>query len=310
MIEAIALGVIQGLTEFLPVSSSGHLAIAGHLFGKALHQGDVPLAFDVLLHFASVVAILTALRRDVWSLLTTRRRLIVPLVAGTIPSAAAGLLLEEYFESAKHAMAAVGGALMCTGLVLALCERIGKRSRDLASVSLGDALVIGCAQAAALVPGISRSGMTIGGGLFRGLTREAGVRFSFLLAIPVIIGASAAKVPDMGEMATDGGTAPLIAGAVASLGASLLAIKALLRLVRRTSPAVFAYYCVPLGMAVFVLSAPQKFATWLAALGLGQAPAAVGGWSVAVIIIAAVAGVAFLGLLRKGRPDSPCGNTD
>jgi len=315
VIQAIVLGIIQGLTEFLPISSSGHLAIAGRLFGELLHQGEVPLAFDVLLHFASVVAILIVLRRDVFSLLTTRRRLIPLLVVGTIPAAVAGLLLEEYFDSARHSMAAVGAALVCTGFVLALCERIGRRSRDLASVGLRDALIIGCAQAAALVPGISRSGMTIGGGLFRGFTREACVRFSFLLAIPVIIGASATKIPDMAKMATDRGALPLIVGAAASLGASILAIKALLRLVRRTSLAVFAYYCVPLGMVVFVLSAPQTFATWLTALGLAHTPAAAGGYVLAVIIIAAVAGVVFLGLLRKrrasrGAADSPDRNND
>jgi len=304
VIQAIVLGIIQGLTEFLPISSSGHLAIAGHLFGRLLPEGDAPLAFDVLLHFASVVAIVAVLRRDIWSLFTTKRRLILPLAVGTIPAGIAGLLLEGYFESAKHAMAAVGAALMFTGFVLALCERMGRRSQELASVGLADALIIGCAQAVALAPGVSRSGMTIGGGLLRGLTRRACVRFSFLLAIPAILGASVVKMQEMAEIADNGGALPLAAGVAASLAASILAIKALLRLVRRRSLAVFAYYCVPLGAVVFVLAAPGKFAAWLAALGLPGTAAGAGGYALAILIAAASAAVVFFGLLRKKRPSA------
>lgn len=307
--QAIVLGVIQGLTEFLPVSSSGHLAIGNKLFATLL-EGDVPLAFDVLVHFASLVAILAVLRHDVWSLLTTRRRLILPLCVGTVPAAILGYCFDDYFEAARNSMIVVGASLMVTGFVLALSERIGRRARGLDSLRLTDALVIGSAQAAALVPGISRSGMTIGGGLFRGMTREACVRFSFLLAIPVILGAAVLKASDMLEMAHESGALPLVAGALASLAASVVAIKLLLGLVRRRSLAVFAYYCVPVGMAAFLVSAPQAVAGRLAALGLGRTPAVAVGYLAAVVVIAAAAYIVFFRLLKRKHPAEAAEETD
>jgi undecaprenyl-diphosphatase len=306
--QAIVLGAVQGLTEFLPISSSGHLAIGNYLFGKTLLGSNVPLAFDVLVHFASVVAIVAVLRRDVWSLLTTRRRLILPLCVGTVPAGFLGYFLHEYFETARSSMVLVGASLMFTGFVLALCERIGRRARKLDTLRLVDALAIGSAQALALVPGISRSGMTIGGGLLRGMTREACVRFSFLLAIPVIVGASVLEARGMIEMAHHGSTPALIAGAAASLAASVGAIKLLLGLIRRRSLALFAYYCVPVGMTAFVLSAPQVFAGWLEALGLGRTPALAGGYVVAIIVVAAAAYIVFV-RLRTNKPRAQAAKT-
>ena len=296
--QAIVLGVIQGLTEFLPISSSGHLAIGNHLLGKVLLEGDAPPAFDVLVHFASVVAILAVLRHDVWSVLTTRRRLILPLGVGTVPAAILGYCFGDYFGAARNSMIVVGASLMFTGFALALSERLGRRARALESLRLVDALAIGSAQAVALVPGISRSGMTIGGGLLRGMTREACVRFSFLLAIPVILGASVLKAPEIAEI----DALPVIAGALASLAASVVAIKLLLGLVRRRSLAVFAYYCVPVGMAAFVLSAPQAVAARLAALGLGRTPAVAVGYLAGVVVIAAAAYIVFFRLLKRKHP--------
>ena len=300
LIQAIVLGIIQGLTEFLPVSSSGHLAIAEHLFGSFLSQEKVPLAFDVLLHFASAMAILLVLRKDVLSLLTTRRRLIPLLAIASIPAAVAGLLLEEHFEAARHSMPAVGGALVFTGLVLALCERIGRREREIEKTRAVDATTVGLAQVLALMPGVSRSGMTISGGLMRGMTREACVRFSFLLAIPVIVGAAVLHVPKMRDMAGQGNAAALAIGAAASFAASVAAITFLLALVRRTSLAVFSYYCVPLGMIVVIASAPGPLARWLTStLGLNAAPAGIIGYALVIAAAAGVAAIVFVGILRR-----------
>jgi undecaprenyl-diphosphatase len=192
----------------------------------------------------------------------------------------------------------VGGALMFTGLVLALCERIGSKTRGLSGVKMTDALAVGVAQAAALVPGISRSGMTISGGLLRGVTREACVRFSFLLAIPVILGASAMKVFDMMDMARAGGAPALAAGAAASLVASVFAIKVLIKLVRRTSLAVFSYYCVPAGAVVFITSAPVHITGWLQSAGFSSALATFAGYAAAIVVIAATVRVVFFSLLK------------
>jgi len=300
VIEAIVLGAVQGITEFLPISSSGHLAIADHLFGAFFSQERVPLAFDVLLHFASVLAILLVLRHDVWLLLTSRRRLLPLLVIGTIPAAVAGLLLEDYFDAAKQCMPAVGGALMFTGLVLALSERIGRRTRRLEATRARDAAAVGLAQVLALMPGVSRSGMTIGGGLLCGMTRDACVRFSFLLAIPVILGASALKLPEMFELGDEGEAAAMIAGAAASLAASIAAIQVLLALVRRASLAVFSYYCVPVGMIVVIASAPHPLAGWLSsAIGMGDTAAVIVSYAVVIAAAACIAAIVFVGILRR-----------
>jgi len=292
VLEAIVLGIIQGLTEFLPISSSGHLAIVNWIFGSIPDPDDF-LTFNVLLHFASVAAILIALRREVFSLLTSRRHLIIPLIVGTIPAGVAGLVFKQYLSNLQYSMSAVGGALIFTGVMLAVSERLSRRTRSLSGVGAFDALAIGAAQAVALVPGVSRSGMTISGGLFRGLTREDCVRFSFLLAIPAILGATAVEargligesppavqqdeiepsVPhsestpaDPAQASTDAlhsaadaqtkslSVLPLITGGLTSFLFSLAAIKLLLGVVRKHSIAVFSYYCVPAGLLVVVLS--------------------------------------------------------
>ena len=292
VLEAIVLGIIQGITEFLPISSSGHLAIGNWLFGSIPDPNDF-LAFNVLLHFASVAAILIALRREAFSLLTTRRRLIVPLIIGTIPAGLAGLIFRGYLSNLQYSMPAVGGALMFTGIMLALSERLSRRTRELSGVGALDALAIGAVQAVALLPGVSRSGMTISGGLFRGLNREDCVRFSFLLAIPAILGATAVEAhglfaepepavrqneielsshdvspvanpensaADQEPSAANSETKPLgvwpqVLGGLSSFVFSLAAIKLLLGVVRKHSIAVFSYYCVPLGAIILLLSA-------------------------------------------------------
>jgi len=309
--EGIILGIIQGLTEFLPISSSGHLAVAEKLLGR-LHGGaqwEVPLAFDVLLHFASLAAVVIVLWGDLWSLLTTRRRLMLPLIVGTIPAGLAGVLLGHHLENAKKDMLVVGCCFMVTGIVLALGERLARgrgAGRNLTGIGMPDAVIVGLAQAVALLPGVSRSGSTISAGRMRGVNREDCVRFSFLLAVPVIAGAGVLEAPKMLEMAGGVGAAPLAAGAVAGLIASIVAIKLLLKIVRRISVGVFSYYCLPLGMLLFALNAPAPVSRALSgALSITAASARIIAYVLIAAFIAAVIRFVFFGLLRGERSARP-----
>ncbi|HUW31498.1 MAG TPA: undecaprenyl-diphosphate phosphatase [Planctomycetota bacterium] len=304
ILEAILLGIIQGLTEFLPISSSGHLAVVERLLGQ-----DVPLAFDVLLHFASLAAVVIVLWGDLWSLLTTRRRLILPLIIGTIPAGLAGVLLGDRLENAKHDMLVVGCCFIVTGVALAVGERLARSrtaARSLTGIGLVDALIVGLAQAVALLPGVSRSGMTISAGRMRGVSREDCVRFSFLLAVPVIAGAGVLEAPKMLKMAGGVGAASLAAGAVAGLAASILAIKLLLGIVRRASVGVFSYYCLPLGMLLFVINAPAPVSRVISsALSITAASARIVAYILIAAFVAAVIRFVFFGLLRGERSARP-----
>jgi len=304
ILEAILLGIIQGLTEFLPISSSGHLAVAERLLGR-----DVPLAFDVLLHFASLAAVVIVLWGDLWSLLTTRRRLILPLIIGTIPAGLAGVLLGDRLENAKHDMLVVGCCFIVTGVALAVGERLARSrtaARSLTGIGLVDALIVGLAQAVALLPGVSRSGMTISAVRMRGVSREDCVRFSFLLAVPVIAGAGVLEAPKMLKMAGGVGAVPLAAGAVAGLAASILAIKLLLKIVRRVSLGVFSYYCLPLGMLLFVINAPAPVSRVISsALSITAASARIVAYILIAAFVAAVIRFVFFGLLRGERSARP-----
>jgi len=304
ILEAILLGIIQGLTEFLPISSSGHLAVVERLLGQ-----DVPLAFDVLLHFASLAAVVIVLWGDLWSLLTMRRRLILPLIIGTIPAGLAGVLLGDRLENAKHDMLVVGCCFIVTGVALAVGERLARSrtaARSLTGIGLVDALIVGLAQAVALLPGVSRSGMTISAGRMRGVSREDCVRFSFLLAVPVIAGAGVLEAPKMLKMAGGVGAASLAAGAVAGLAASILAIKLLLGIVRRASVGVFSYYCLPLGMLLFVINAPAPVSRVISsALSITAASARIVAYILIAAFVAAVIRFVFFGLLRGERSARP-----
>ena len=273
--QAVGLGLLQGLTEFLPVSSSGHLVLA-----RALFQIEgAAVTFEVLLHLASLVAILIYFRREILSVFTTRRRLIVPLVVGTIPAAVVGVLLRHQIETMFDKPLMVGVALLFTATVLLLSERLATDERSLDQVKWEDGLWIGMAQAIALLPGVSRSGMTVGGGLASGLERRAAVAFAFLLGAIAIAGAGVLKAKDMVKEARMGeGRAAVVesppataetgagqgqpstahgqmrgamaAGFVAALVASLAALALLVHIVRRKCLIWFAIYCYAVGGCV------------------------------------------------------------
>ena len=273
IIEAIVVGIVQGLTEFIPVSSSAHLNLAPWILGFEQSRVVGTLAFDVFLHLGSLVALLTYFARD-WIRLITAwfasvrerriggdpdRRLVWLLIAATIPAALIGLVFEDLIEVTFHgesdaARLAMAGFLTVGGLGLWLADRFGGRRRSIEGVTLPVALTIGLSQALALMPGISRSGATITAGLALGLDRESAARFAFLLATPITLGAGLYGSRRLfAEQLTMNEWLSIAAGFIASLVASLLAIGFLLAWLRRRSVAVFAVYRFLFAVVIVVL---------------------------------------------------------
>lgn len=261
LFQALVLGVLQGLTEFLPVSSSGHLVIAQHFFG--ISEGV--LAFNVAVHLGTLLAVLVALRDDVMLVLAglrpgsdsqarSGRRLIWLLIIGTIPAGVVGLLLGDVITGFFSSIAVTGAMLLVTGTLLFASEKARPEGRRLRSLRNSDALVIGCAQALAVMPGLSRSGTTISAGLARGVVGEDAARFSFLLAIPVILGAAVLELPATLRAGT-GPALPVIAvGMVTSAITGYLAIAILRRFIRQGRLRVFAYYTWTVGALVLLMA--------------------------------------------------------
>jgi len=262
LFEAIVLGLVQGLTEFLPVSSSAHLALAPWLLGWE----DPGLAFDVALHLGTLVAVAwyfrsdwIALSRAALALLRTRRietvaeRRVLLLVAATIPAGIGGVLLKDYAETVFRHPAVMAGTLVGLGLILWYVDRVASQARMLDQLTARDAWLIGLAQVCALVPGVSRSGSTMTAARALGLERGAAARFSFLMSFPIIGAAVALKLPEV--MRDSGAIGPLAAGIAAAAISSWLAITVLLRFVSRHSFGVFAVYRIILGLVVFALLA-------------------------------------------------------
>jgi undecaprenyl-diphosphatase len=263
-IQATTLGVVQGLTEFVPVSSSAHLVIVPFLL-----RWPVPdLAFDVAVHLGTALAVVVYFAADLGSILASgtrvvirrtregdgeRARLIPLLAVGTVPAAVAGLLGEGLFEDLftntedvdRIGALIVGLFLLGTAGLLLAGERVlsgrGGRGRGIEGVRLRDALVVGLFQAVAIAPGISRSGATIVAGLFMGLQRESSARFSFLLSLPAILGAAIVSLPDIPPGADPG---PMIVGGAAAAVSGFAAIAFLLRYLRTRTLRPFAAYCV------------------------------------------------------------------
>ncbi|HEV3475463.1 MAG TPA: undecaprenyl-diphosphate phosphatase [Actinomycetota bacterium] len=266
MVRALVLGAVQGLTEFVPVSSSAHLVLVPFLL-----RWPIPdLTFDVAVHIGTALALVVYFARDLAAIVAgavrsatgrggaddrSKGRLLVLLAIGTIPAAIAGVLLEATFEdlfTGRESVDDVGapvtaGFLVVTAILLwaaeAVSARRGTEGRGLAQVNALDALLIGALQAAAIAPGISRSGATISAGMFRGLTREAAARFSFLLSLPAIVGAAVVALPDLPPGADLG---PLMAGAAAAAVFGFAAVAFLLRYLRTRTMRPFAAYCVAL----------------------------------------------------------------
>ena len=261
-LHALVLGIIQGLTEFLPVSSSAHLSLIPWMFGWE----DPGLAFDVALHVGTLVAVLwffrvewKALLMAMIAIVTTRRvdtlekRRVVYLVIATIPGGLAGLALGKYAENVFRAPALTATALIVMGTLLWTVDRTAPQNRPLESVSWKDALLIGCAQAFAIIPGVSRSGATITAGRGLALDRQAAAVFSFLMSMPITAAAAMKEVPKALHESAD--VLPLVIGMLAALVSGWFAIAILMRYVSRRSYGVFAAYRWALGLLVFALLA-------------------------------------------------------
>jgi undecaprenyl-diphosphatase len=267
LVQAIVLGIVQGLTEFLPVSSSGHLIVVPALLNW--HDPFIEsLAFSVMLHVATLAALLIYFARD-WARLIPAglaalrdrsfkadpdRRLAWLLAATTVPAVIVGVLLNDLIETAFREPRLVAMTLVIGAAILWLADRMGSRTRTIDQLSFGSALGIGAAQALALIPGVSRSGISISAGLFAGLDREAAARFAFLMATPITAGAGIWEARKIlaGEAGVDLPLVPLLAGMLASLVAGLLAITVLLRYLRSHGVGVFVAYRLVLAAVVVV----------------------------------------------------------
>lgn len=269
--HAVLLGIVQGLTEFLPISSTAHLWITQWLLG--IRDAEISLPFDLVLHLGTALALIVATWRlligiagEALRLVTGRpaenetdRALVVPIIVGTIPGVLAGLFLLKRFESLRT-LVSIGVAMLVASAYFVLSERTGEArrgsERDLSRINLGDALLVGIAQAAAgLFPGLSRSGATIATGRLRGLKREEATRFSFLLALPIILGAGAKALLDLRkDHAPAIGAAPLVAGFLASAVVGYLAVEFLLRYLKTHTLKPFAIYLAVLGAGLLVAS--------------------------------------------------------
>lgn len=281
ILEAIILGILQGLTEFIPVSSSAHLIVVPWFFGWTDLVVN-SLAFDVALHLGTLVAVLwffsadwlRLIRAGIASLRERKigadpdRRLAWLLVIGCVPGGIAGVLAESQVEALFHqpdrshqpiAMIGIAVMLAVAGAALLLADRLARHQRGLGDLGLKDALIIGCAQALALFPGVSRSGATITAGLALGLARPAAARFSFLLSAPIVAGAGLKSLWDVVQELQAGTmtTASLIffpIGFVAAAITGYFCIKFLLQYLQQHSTAVFAYYRWALAVLIVVVA--------------------------------------------------------
>lgn len=249
-LQVIVLAIVQGLTEFLPISSSGHLILVPTIFGWA----DQGMAFDVAMHFGSLTAVLIYFRADIAMLLrgTTQvlradivsieSRLALAIALGTIPAAVVGLLLGDWIADNLRSPAVIAGTLSGYAVLMLVFDRIGNKTRILKDLRIRDALLIGLAQALALVPGTSRSGITITAGLALGFSRTEAARFSFLLAVPVILLATAYELYLLSGSAATVAWGQLAMGATVAAIVAYLSIEFFMRFVTKVGLLPFALY--------------------------------------------------------------------
>lgn len=264
--EACLLGVVQGLTEFLPVSSDGHLAVVQHMLTPM--PAEEKLAVDVALHLGTLVALLIYFRADLiemanalvgWPARAYMRTWIWLIALGTVPAALAGLTLKRHIAATLDSLPVIGVCFLITGALLFLASAVRGANRTEEALGVRDALVVGCFQAIALLPGVSRSGSTISGALFRRTRPDVAARFSFLLGIPAVAGAIALEAKDVFALGPKFAV-PLAAGVLTAGLTGFAAIAIFLRVVQGGKLHYFAYYCWALGVAVLVVA--LGFGVW------------------------------------------------
>ena len=270
--DAILLGIIQGLAEFLPISSSGHLSVFQNFFGMTQEAAD-NLFFDVLLHLGTLAAVFVAYWGEIKAIVLEgltmvglrklprgqkpdrlSRRMILFIIAATLPLLVV-LPVKDVVDGLYSNTIFIGCAFLVTGTLLFLSDRMTRGNKDLKSATIIDALLVGCAQAVAVVPGLSRSGSTIAAGLSRGFSREFAVKFSFLLSIPAVLGANLLSLIDAAQAGIDWSLMPMYAAGVITAAVSgYLAIRLLKFITQRGSFGAFCYYCWGAGLVTLILS--------------------------------------------------------
>ncbi|MDK2932345.1 MAG: undecaprenyl-diphosphatase [Clostridiales bacterium] len=270
---AIVLGIVQGLTEFLPISSSGHLVIFQELFGmNDLEESH--LLFDTLLHFGTLLSIFLVYNKDMYYLIkeffgiltdiskgevnihaSPYRKMIMLLITATIPTVIIGLLFKDMFDLMFKSIRVVGFTLLFTGFLLSISNKLISGSKDEANAKYSNAFIIGLFQGMAIMPGISRSGSTIVAGLLNGFKKEFAVKFSFLISIPAILGAAVLQIPDLLRQGIDSTIIfPYIAGTLAAAITGFIAIKFLINLLNKGKFYLFSYYCWGIGVFIILYS--------------------------------------------------------
>ena len=267
ILQAIVLGLVQGATEFAPVSSSGHLILVPWMFGwGAIGDADLQKSFDVALHMGTLLGALIYFRHDVaryasaWFRSIAARQMSTPderiawaLVVGTIPGAIAGALFENVIQEKLGAPLLIALMLVAFALLLVIVDRRARSDRPFDSIGPREGLLLGTAQALALQPGVSRSGVTITAARAMGLDRESAARFSFLLSLPIIAGAGVYKAVDLAQTGLQGHAAEFVAGMVASAISGFVVIWGVLRYLKRHDFMIFLWYRVAVAVVVLVL---------------------------------------------------------
>ena len=269
-IQAIILGLAQGLSEFLPISSSGHLALLQYFFGIS---SENVLPFAVLLHLGTLISVFIVYWKDIVALVkelgavikdiftgkglrinaNPTRRLGFMIIVATIPTAIIGLLFNDLFNAMYLSLIAIGIGLLITGTILVIAERMGRNSKGIKEMKFRNAFFVGLMQGVAICPGISRSGSTLFGGLISGLNREFAVKFAFLISIPSILGSVIVEAPDAFKAGMDMSLiGPVVVGVLVSALSGLFAIKAMIKLVSNKNLMGFSVYTWALGIAVIV----------------------------------------------------------
>lgn len=285
ILDSLILGALQGITEFLPISSSGHLVLGEEWLGLNV---ETLKSFDVVVHIGTLLAILVYFWKDIWGMLKAIGRLFVGklkmkdpyarliffILIGTIPAVIVGLFFEDLIDSTFRNVTSVGAWMMMIGVIFICGEYAYKRwhkpliervddareyvqadyvSAEVRGMKWWKAIVIGLAQALALIPGVSRSGSTIVAGLFQGISRSAAARFSFLLGIPAMAGAgllTALNIPESGGVGVE--ALPLLIGFITSFAFGLLSVAFLMKFLKKNSLIIFAVYLIALGFGVFI----------------------------------------------------------
>ncbi|MDP2773778.1 MAG: undecaprenyl-diphosphate phosphatase [Nocardioides sp.] len=262
-LQAVFLGILQGLTEFLPISSSAHLRI----FPELLGWGDPGAAFTAVIQIGTELAVLIYFRKDIWRIGSTwTKSLFRPeyrghldarmgwfIIIGSMPIVVLGILLKDVIERDFRNLWIIGTTLIVLGIILGIADRVGRTDKLIKEISLRDAVLMGAAQALALVPGVSRSGATISMGRFLGYDRQAATRYAFLLAIPAVVGAGLFELPEIPNGENPYGWGPTIVATVVSFAVGYAAIAWLLHYVSTRSYTPFVLYRIVLGGATLIL---------------------------------------------------------